>query len=563
MGTVTVAGELAGNMDAAGGLELRIIPTFDCSSEYERQVLRGTPDGSAVMDSSVLSDLVRQYEPSDFLFILDPRYWPVEGIEPGFIERHGKTLRWVTHAVAVESGADGTLEQVHSDQTGRIRRIGRYYKPVTCTHISAIAYSLVPLASYDGFRFSSLGALRDRLCELGMLCRDESFSGGVIDLSKECGLLRLNEQRVCKAVKSRLVPGYSRLGPGVLVGDECRIHPSARLVGPVIIQEKVIVEAGATVFGPAVLGRGSRLGRDSVVAQSVVACGCIVPPGAQVRHRVATTASFHNERSTSVIVGHNSSVLPDRSNGRSFGSEVTGFEIEHAARRRTIYPIVKLLADKLAALVGLVVLSPLLAAVALLIKLDSPGGVFFGHAREGRGGKVFQCLKFRTMCADAHRQQRSLYQKSDVDGPQFKLRRDPRITAVGGWLRRTNIDELPQLINVLRGEMSLVGPRPSPFRENQICVPWRKARLSVRPGVTGLWQICRQDRTGGDFHQWIAYDVAYVRKLSFWLDVKVLAATVFSFAGRWRVPASWMIGTDPGVGTVRHRVRNNGHGSDR
>jgi hypothetical protein len=115
------------------------------------------------------------------------------------------------------------------------------------------------------------------------------------------------------------------------------------------------------------------------------------------------------------------------------------------------------------------------------------------------------------------------------------------VTPVGRWLRATNLDELPQLFNVARGEMSLIGPRPSPFRENQICVPWRRARLSVRPGITGLWQVCRDARTCGDFHQWICYDTLYVRHLSLTLDFKILAATLLSMGGQWSVPLRWLI----------------------
>ncbi len=114
---------------------------------------------------------------------------------------------------------------------------------------------------------------------------------------------------------------------------------------------------------------------------------------------------------------------------------------------------------------------------------------------------------------------------------------------VGEWLRATNIDELPQLINVFLGQMSIVGPRPSPFRENQICVPWRRARLSIRPGVTGLWQICRSDRDGGNFHQWIYYDVLYVRHRSVWLDAKILLATILTLGGRKSVPCRWLTGS--------------------
>jgi lipopolysaccharide/colanic/teichoic acid biosynthesis glycosyltransferase len=224
-------------------------------------------------------------------------------------------------------------------------------------------------------------------------------------------------------------------------------------------------------------------------------------------------------------------------------------------KRLQAHLAVKRLMDVVLSMAALVVLAPLLAVVAILIKRDSPGPVLFSHRREQRGGKEFQCFKFRTMSAGAHRQQRALYKNNEVDGPQFKLRDDPRVTRVGRWIRATNVDELPQLINVLLGHMSLVGPRPSPFRENQICVPWRRARLSVRPGITGLWQLCRDSRREGDFHQWIFYDMAYVRHFSIWLDLKILLATVLSLAGRYPVPLSWLVhGADSAAGSPRRMV---------
>jgi lipopolysaccharide/colanic/teichoic acid biosynthesis glycosyltransferase len=147
------------------------------------------------------------------------------------------------------------------------------------------------------------------------------------------------------------------------------------------------------------------------------------------------------------------------------------------------------------------------------------------------------------MYTGAHLAQRGLIALDQTDGPHFKVDRDPRVTRVGRFLRATNLDEIPQLLNVLLGQMSLVGPRPSPFRENQICIPWREARLSVRPGVTGFWQVCRHDRSAGDFHQWIEYDLLYVQYLSFWLDVKILVATVLTLGGKvTHVPASWLVG---------------------
>jgi hypothetical protein len=116
------------------------------------------------------------------------------------------------------------------------------------------------------------------------------------------------------------------------------------------------------------------------------------------------------------------------------------------------------------------------------------------------------------------------------------------VTSVGRVLRRLNMDEIPQLWNIVRGEMSFVGPRPSPFRENQICVPWRHARLSVRPGITGLWQVCRHDRANGDFHQWIQYDLAYVSHVSLRVDASIFVATLATLGGRWPVPLSRILG---------------------
>jgi lipopolysaccharide/colanic/teichoic acid biosynthesis glycosyltransferase len=210
-------------------------------------------------------------------------------------------------------------------------------------------------------------------------------------------------------------------------------------------------------------------------------------------------------------------------------------------RSPSAYPFLKAAFDVVASGLGLLLLSPLLALIALLVRLESDGPVFYGDRREGKGGRVFRCLKFRTMVAGADSQQRELMAKNQVDGPQFKMDHDPRITRLGRVLRALNLDELPQLLNVLRLEMSLVGPRPSPFRENQMCVPWRDGRLSVRPGITGLWQVCRHDRAQGDFHQWIQFDLLYVRHMSFVVDLKILAATVVSLAGKRAVPLPWII----------------------
>jgi lipopolysaccharide/colanic/teichoic acid biosynthesis glycosyltransferase len=119
-----------------------------------------------------------------------------------------------------------------------------------------------------------------------------------------------------------------------------------------------------------------------------------------------------------------------------------------------------------------------------------------------------------------------LMAQNQADGPQFFIKNDPRLTKVGAFIREYQIDELPQLFNIVKGDMRVVGPRPSPFKENQYCPPWREARLSVRPGLTGLWQISRTREEGNDFQEWIKYDIRYVEKQSFWLDLWIIWRTI-------------------------------------
>ena len=184
-----------------------------------------------------------------------------------------------------------------------------------------------------------------------------------------------------------------------------------------------------------------------------------------------------------------------------------------------------------------IALAPLLALVGVAIRLDSPGPVFFRQTRIGRGGRPFAMLKFRSMVEgapeDPHRnlvvaQVRAAAEDGDVEwsaAPRqiFKLVGDPRITRVGRWLRRTSLDELPQLFNVLRGDMSLVGPRPPLPYEYEAYAPWHRERLAMPQGMTGLWQVSGRSRLS--YRQMIELDIEYVRTWSLWLDLKVLART--------------------------------------
>jgi lipopolysaccharide/colanic/teichoic acid biosynthesis glycosyltransferase len=174
--------------------------------------------------------------------------------------------------------------------------------------------------------------------------------------------------------------------------------------------------------------------------------------------------------------------------------------------------------------VGLAVLAVPMLLVALLIRLDSPGPVFYRAQRIGLKGRVFECLKFRTMVDAAEQMRSKLETLNERDGVLFKISKDPRVTRLGTWLRKYSIDELPQLFNVLRGEMSLVGPRPPLASEVQKYDLAQLRRLDVLPGITGLWQVeARQDPS---FDSYISLDTAYVENWSLMLDLRILARTV-------------------------------------
>jgi lipopolysaccharide/colanic/teichoic acid biosynthesis glycosyltransferase len=186
-------------------------------------------------------------------------------------------------------------------------------------------------------------------------------------------------------------------------------------------------------------------------------------------------------------------------------------------------PFVKRSMDVLGASFGLLVTAPFIAAIAAMIKATSAGPVFYSQEREGHGGRRFRIYKFRTMRPDAHYLQSTLRAYSEQDGPAFKMSNDPRTTWIGRWLRRASLDELPQLLNVLKGDMSLVGPRPLPTAESMQCVGWQRHRLAVVPGLTCLWQI--SGRNTVSFVDWMRMDLAYLRKRSLSYDMNLLVRT--------------------------------------
>ena len=188
------------------------------------------------------------------------------------------------------------------------------------------------------------------------------------------------------------------------------------------------------------------------------------------------------------------------------------------------YRTTKRLFDICVALIGLTLLLPLVPVIIALIKLDSHGSVLFMQKRVGKNGKLFTCFKFRSMVENAEAMKADLVRLNEASGAAFKIKQDPRITEIGAFLRRSSLDEVPQLLNVLLGQMSIVGPRPQIPSEVALYASWHRRRLAVPPGITCLWQISGRSQVG--FDEWMRLDVEYVRRRSMQLDLWILLRTL-------------------------------------
>lgn len=198
--------------------------------------------------------------------------------------------------------------------------------------------------------------------------------------------------------------------------------------------------------------------------------------------------------------------------------------IKKVIKNKPLFFVLKRIMDIFGSLVGLILLTPLFLIITILMKKDEPQGpIFFTQVRVGKDGKPFKMYKFRSMCVNAEEQLEELLKYNEVEGAMFKMKEDPRITKVGRFIRKTSIDELPQLLNVLIGEMSLVGPRPPLVRELSDYTPYDKQRLLIKPGCTGLWQVSGRNEVG--FEEMVELDLSYIKNISLKNDIEIIAKT--------------------------------------
>lgn len=435
--------------------------------------------------------VVRQGEPSqivrhaELFLLIDPRSLAIFSLKP-LIE----PLSWINPLVTFvrlhDNRERGYFERVLTDSQDRFVKFQRLYDACDDTRFMRVALTADreiarlwqnAASTQDAWRLLRRYVHRTQRLTL-------SAEGNVYDRDSNrlvSAYVRdlVNQWRRPNSTISRSSPGEKR----VWKDPDCQIDASAKFVGPVWIGAGRHIEGGTTVIGPAVIWDDPD-------------------------HRPASDSIEWLNIEPAVIRDAN---LPEET------------PLNVAAKR---------LFDIVFSIFALLLTLPLYPLIMLAIWLEDGRPFFFSHKRETLRGQEFGCIKFRSMRKDAEKIKQELKAKNQADGPQFFIEKDPRISRVGRVLRKLNFDELPQFFNVLMGHMSVVGPRPSPRHENQYCPPWREARLSVRPGITGLWQICRTRRPGADFQEWIKYDIQYVETHTFWIDMKIISRTVWQIMQR-------------------------------
>lgn len=246
----------------------------------------------------------------------------------------------------------------------------------------------------------------------------------------------------------------------------------------------------------------------------------------KMRSGMSITAASSAAPSSATSASSKAEISPAHRNGASspLPCSAMGAALDRIPTRLVPYAEAKRAVDVSLALVGLVAGAPILALAALMVKLTSRGPVIFRQTRVGIGGRTFTCFKFRSMHVDAEHQKDQLRHLNEVSGPVFKIRNDPRVTPVGKWLRKFSIDELPQVWNVLKGDMSIVGPRPPVPSEVETYTERQFGRLAVKPGLTCLWQIA--GRSNVSFDRWVELDLLYIDTMSIGNDLKIILRTI-------------------------------------
>ena len=423
-------------------------------------------------------------------------------------------------------------ERVRLTDKGKLAGFRRLYSdfakpapiPIDWPHHILVGSGVLDRLLVDGTLPNSFSTFLQS-CRSNSLRVQSVYVGGTrLDLDTEEGLLSLFATRLKNNPNTN-----SKFRKRILDSDSIRISPGARISGNVLFGQDVTIGENAIIVGPTVISSNAKVEKGAVIRASIVGPGVSVARNCLIQNRVLVASRPSQKQAGRTKMRHiGATSINGLAAYESFcpNSFQTWPRFSYAGSFKRI-------ADIVAAMAVLILFAPILPMIALAIKLTSRGPVFFKDERQALHGRAFKCLKFRTMVAGAGKIQERLKVLNEADGPQFKMVDDPRLTAVGRFLRDTYIDEIPQFFNVLLGQMSVVGPRPSPESENTMCPYWRDARLSVRPGITGLWQVCRTRQPMKDFQEWIYYDTEYVRGLSLKMDLWICWRTAKKMASNF------------------------------
>jgi len=324
-----------------------------------------------------------------------------------------------------------------------------------------------------------------------------------------------------------------QISPNVWAGQNVRIGSRVNLIPPVIIGDNTVIDDDVQIVGPTTIGADCFVGKGAVLRECTLWNRCRVAEGSWVERTVITrdgTVGPRQRLQGAVVVNDQLqyaavNLLEKNYNITTIASS-TPVPALPGQRRHRLFDFSKRSIDIAFSLVLIVLLMPVIGAIAAAIKMDSPGPVFFRQRRCGLGGREFLMFKFRSMVQDAAQRQDQLKHLNQLDGPIFKIENDPRLTRAGKILRKLSLDEIPQLFNILKGEMSFVGPRPLARKELKYDPSWSETRLQVKPGLTGLWQI--SGRSDTSFRDWVAMDKYYAMHQSLALDLKILFKTPFN-----------------------------------
>lgn len=430
-------------------------------------------------------------------------------------------------AVHVDPGLNACREKVRFTSQGTVAGFRRLYaasahvaeKPSNWPHHLLVKSTLLKHFLEEEHLSLDFQKFLKKSKEMKFKWRTLCLGGNVLDLSCEKDLLNFFRINLQNLSDDNYLTRYDHKG----------ICESARILGKVQMGKNVTLGENSVIIGPAMIGHDVTVEANAIIHSSIIATGSHVGGN----QRISNTIYFNDAPLQSGCDLEPSSFYHNYLSG--IDTKRADYEVNNFRRWRGVGYAnhLKRFFDIIFSVWVLLFFLPVFPVIALVIKLTSSGPVFFGHNRQGLHGKEFKCWKFRTMLVGADNLQAALRVRNEVDGPQFKIENDPRINGVGHFLRETCLDEIPQFFNVLCGQMSLVGPRPSPEKENSLCPPWRDARLSVRPGITGLWQICRTRQQAQDFQEWVYYDTQYVKTLSWKKDLWICLATVKELAIRF------------------------------